>query len=131
MSKTIFEKAAEMSNLISHSEQEISIEIISGENRISLREKKQQTLLLKKLVDLKLLHAGCNRLAVVKLVKELTGLGLKEAKDLIDQVPYGDQSLNRSEIFLAIKIEEPKAISAKVILEEAGAKVQIVEKFNL
>ena len=130
MSKTIFEKAAEMSNLISDSEQEIHIEIVFGENRISLKGKKQQTLLLKKLVDLKLLHAGHNRLAIVKLIKEIYGLGLREAKEVVDQVPYGDQDLNGNGIFLAIEIEELKAISAKVMLEKAGAKVQIVEKFN-
>ena len=130
MSKTIFEKAAEISNLISDSEQEIHIEILSVENRISLKEKKQQSLLLRKLADLKLLHAGHNRLAVVKLVKDLTGLGLREAKEVVDRVPYGDQSLNGDGVLLAIEIEESKAISAKVMLEKAGAKVQIAEKFN-
>lgn len=59
--------------------------------------------------------AGASKLAVVKLVKEITGLGLKDAKDMVDGAPK------------AIKEGVPKdeAESAKKQLEEAGAEVEL------
>jgi large subunit ribosomal protein L7/L12 len=65
--------------------------------------------------DVVLKSAGPSKLAVVKLVKEMTGLGLKEAKDLVDNAPK------------AIKEGAPKdeAESLKKKLEEAGAEVEI------
>jgi large subunit ribosomal protein L7/L12 len=59
--------------------------------------------------------AGGSKLAVVKLVKELTGLGLKEAKELVDKAPN------------AIKEGVPKdeAEALKTQLEEAGAEVEL------
>lgn len=65
--------------------------------------------------DVVLNSAGAAKLAVVKLVKELTGLGLKEAKDLIDNAPK------------AIKEGVPKAQAEemKKKLEEAGAEVAL------
>jgi large subunit ribosomal protein L7/L12 len=59
--------------------------------------------------------AGANKLAIVKIVKELTGLGLKEAKDLVDGAPK------------AIKEGVDKATSEelKAKLVEAGAEVEI------
>ena len=53
--------------------------------------------------DVVLTEAGANKIAVIKVVRELTGLGLKEAKELVDGAP--------------------KAVKAK--LEEAGAKVEL------
>ncbi len=65
--------------------------------------------------DVMLLEAGGAKLGVVKVVKDLTGLGLKEAKDLVDGAPK------------AIKegIAKEEAESMKKALEEAGAKVEI------
>jgi large subunit ribosomal protein L7/L12 len=65
--------------------------------------------------DVVLKSAGAAKLAVVKAVKELTGLGLKEAKDLVDAAPK------------AIKEGIPKdeAEGLKKQLEEAGAEVEI------
>ena len=65
--------------------------------------------------DVVLKSAGASKLAVVKLVKELTGLGLKEAKDLVEGAPK------------AVKEDLPKADAeaAKKKLEEAGAKVAL------
>ena len=65
--------------------------------------------------DVVLKAAGANKLAVVKLVKELTGLGLKEAKDLVDGAPS------------AIKegIAKADAEGLKKQLEEAGAEVEL------
>lgn len=65
--------------------------------------------------DVVLKSAGASKLAVVKLVKEMTGLGLKEAKELVDGAPK------------AIKEGAPKdeAESLKSKLEEAGAEVEL------
>ena len=65
--------------------------------------------------DVVLLEAGAAKLGVVKIVKDLTGLGLKEAKDLVDGAPK------------AIKegIAKEEAESMKKTLEEAGAKVEV------
>jgi len=65
--------------------------------------------------DVILTAAGGSKLAVVKLVKELTGQGLKEAKDLVDNVPS------------AIKegVSKDEAESLKTSLEEAGAEVEL------
>jgi large subunit ribosomal protein L7/L12 len=65
--------------------------------------------------DVVLKAAGANKLAVVKAVKELTGLGLKEAKDLVDGAP--------SELKKGIAKDE--ADSLKKQLEEAGAEVEL------
>jgi large subunit ribosomal protein L7/L12 len=59
--------------------------------------------------------AGASKLAVVKLVKELTGLGLKEAKELVDNAP--------SPIKEAVSKDEAEALKAS--LEEAGAEVEL------
>lgn len=65
--------------------------------------------------DVILLEAGAAKLGVVKVVKDLTGLGLKEAKDLVDGAPK------------AVKegIAKEEAESIKKALEEAGAKVEV------
>ena len=62
-----------------------------------------------------LLEAGANKVSVIKAVRELTGLGLKEAKDLVDGAPK------------PVKEGVPKAAAeeAKKKLEEAGAKAEI------
>ncbi|MDD6228913.1 MAG: 50S ribosomal protein L7/L12 [Bacteroidales bacterium] len=65
--------------------------------------------------DVILKAAGASKLAVVKLVKELTGLGLKEAKELVDGAPS------------TVKEALPKAEAEgmKKQLEEAGAEVEL------
>ena len=65
--------------------------------------------------DVILKAAGASKLAVVKLVKELTGLGLKEAKDIVDSAPK------------AVKegISKDEAEGIKKSLEEAGAEVEL------
>jgi large subunit ribosomal protein L7/L12 len=65
--------------------------------------------------DVILKAAGPSKLAVVKLVKDLTGLGLKEAKDLVDAAPK------------AVKegISKDEAEGLKKSLEEAGAEVEV------
>ena len=65
--------------------------------------------------DVVLKAAGGSKLAVVKLVKELTGLGLKEAKDLVDNTP--------SSIKEAVSKDDAEGL--KKSLEEAGAEVEL------
>ena len=62
-----------------------------------------------------LADAGASKLNVIKVVRELTGLGLKEAKELVDGAP---KSLKTG-----VAKEEAEAMKAK--LEEAGAKVEL------
>ncbi|MBP3943007.1 50S ribosomal protein L7/L12 [Sphingobacteriaceae bacterium WQ 2009] len=65
--------------------------------------------------DVILKEAGGQKLAVVKLVKDLAGLGLKEAKDLVDGAP--------KEIKTGVSKDEAEALKKQ--LEEAGAVVEI------
>jgi large subunit ribosomal protein L7/L12 len=62
-----------------------------------------------------LLDAGANKVSVIKAVREITGLGLKEAKDLVDGAPK------------AVKegVSKADAEAAKKKLEEAGAKAEL------
>ena len=65
--------------------------------------------------NVELKEAGPNKIAVIKIVKEITGLGLGEAKALVDGAP--------KVIKEAVKTEDAKAIEAK--LKEAGAVVEL------
>ena len=62
-----------------------------------------------------LTSGGASKLAVVKLVKELTGLGLKEAKELVDAAPKAIKE----------KVSKEEAESLKAQLVEAGAEVEL------
>ncbi|WP_297990401.1 50S ribosomal protein L7/L12 [Anoxybacillus sp.] len=65
--------------------------------------------------DVILADGGAQKIKVIKVVRELTGLGLKEAKDLVDNTPKPVKE--------GVSKEEAEEIKAK--LEEAGAKVEI------
>ncbi len=65
--------------------------------------------------DVVLKGVGANKLAIVKLVKELTGLGLKEAKDIVDSAPAP----------LKEGVSKDEAEALKKSLEEAGAEVEL------
>ncbi len=65
--------------------------------------------------DVILKAAGGSKLAIVKLVKELTGLGLKEAKELVDKAPGPIKE----------GVSKDEAESLKSQLEEAGAEVEL------
>lgn len=65
--------------------------------------------------DVILKSAGQSKLAVVKLVKELTGLGLKEAKDVVDGAPKAIKE----------KVSKEEAEALKQQLTEAGAEVEL------
>ena len=70
--------------------------------------------------DVILKSAGAQKLAVVKLVKELTSLGLKEAKELVDAAPKP----------LKEGVSKDEANALKAQLEEAGAEVEVKSGFN-
>jgi large subunit ribosomal protein L7/L12 len=65
--------------------------------------------------DVVLKSAGANKLAIVKLVKELTGLGLKEAKDLVDAAPS----------VLKEGVAKDEAEGLQKSLTEGGAEVEL------
>jgi len=65
--------------------------------------------------DIELKNVGEQKIAVIKVVKEITGLGLKDAKDLVDAAP--------KQIKQGVKKEEAEEIKKK--LEEAGAIVEL------
>ena len=79
----------------------------AGAAPAAAEEKSEFTVVLK--------DAGANKIAVIKIVKELTGLGLGEAKALVDGAP--------KEIKENVPAEEAKEIEAK--LKEAGATVEL------
>lgn len=65
--------------------------------------------------DVILKSAGASKLAIVKLVKELTGLGLKEAKEVVDAAPKAIKE----------KVSKEEAEALKQQLVEAGAEVEL------
>ncbi|MEF9983890.1 MAG: 50S ribosomal protein L7/L12 [Oscillospiraceae bacterium] len=65
--------------------------------------------------DVVLLEAGASKMGVIKVVKELTGLGLKEAKEIVDNAP---KTLKEA-------VSKTEADEIKTKLEEAGAKVEL------
>ncbi|WP_239619163.1 50S ribosomal protein L7/L12 [Cohnella mopanensis] len=65
--------------------------------------------------DVLLVDAGASKINVIKAVREITGLGLKEAKDLVDNAPKAIKE----------KVAKEEADAVKAKLEEAGAKVEV------
>lgn len=65
--------------------------------------------------DVILTAAGANKIAVIKVVREITGLGLKEAKEVVDGAPKPVKE----------KVEKAEAEEIKKKLEEAGASVEV------
>ena len=65
--------------------------------------------------DVVLAEVGAEKIKVIKVVREVTGLGLKEAKDLVDNAPKPVKE--------AVSKDDAEAIKAK--LEEVGAKIEI------
>ena len=82
--------------------------VVSGGGEVAAEEAQTEfTVVLK--------EAGASKLAVVKAVKELTGLGLKEAKDLVDGAPANVKE----------GVSKDEAEGLKKSLEEAGAVVEL------
>jgi large subunit ribosomal protein L7/L12 len=84
-----------------------AVVVSGGGDAVAVEEQTEFTVVLK--------EAGASKLAVVKAVKELTGLGLKEAKDLVDAAP--------SNIKEGVTKDEAEGL--KKSLEEAGAVVEL------
>jgi large subunit ribosomal protein L7/L12 len=82
--------------------------VVSSESAAAVVEEKTA-------FDVILKAAGPNKLAVVKVVKELTGLGLKEAKDLVDGAPKPVKE----------GVDKATAEDLKAKLTEAGAEVEV------
>ena len=81
--------------------------VVAGGGDAAVEEQTEFTVVLK--------EAGASKLAVVKAVKELTGLGLKEAKDIVDSVPANIKE----------GVSKDEAEGLKKSLEEAGAVVEL------
>ena len=84
-----------------------AVVVAGGAGEAAAEEQSEFTVVLK--------DAGASKLAVVKAVKELTGLGLKEAKDLVDGTPANVKE----------GISKDEAEGLKKALEEAGAVVEL------
>ena len=65
--------------------------------------------------DVILTGAGASKINVIKIVREITGLGLKEAKDVVDNAPKAIKE----------KVSKEEADATKAKLEEAGASVEV------
>lgn len=65
--------------------------------------------------DVVLVDAGASKIGVIKVVRELTGLGLKEAKEVVESAPKAIKE--------GVSKDDAEAVKAK--LEEAGAKVEV------
>ena len=103
----------ELAELVSAIEEEFGVTaaapvaVVAGPAAAAAEEKTE--------FDVVLVDAGAAKLNVVKVVKEVTGLGLKEAKDMVDGAPKTVKE--------GASKEDAEALKAK--LEEAGAKVEI------
>jgi large subunit ribosomal protein L7/L12 len=84
-----------------------AVVVAAGGGEAAVEEQTEFTVVLK--------EAGASKLAVVKAVKELTGLGLKEAKDLVDSAPSNVKE----------GVSKDEAEGLKKSLEEAGATVEL------
>ena len=84
-----------------------AVVVAGGAGEAAAEEQTEFTVVLK--------DAGASKLAVVKAVKELTGLGLKEAKDLVDSTPANVKE----------GVSKDEAEGLKKSLEEAGAVVEL------
>ncbi len=108
--------ALELSQIVKHLEEEWGVSAAApaavmaapaGEAAAAADEKSEFTVTLK--------DGGTQKVAVIKAVKELTGLGLGEAKALVDNAPSAIKE----------KVSKDEAESAKKALEEAGATVSL------
>ncbi|MEI7918623.1 MAG: 50S ribosomal protein L7/L12 [Candidatus Saccharibacteria bacterium] len=109
--------ALELSQIVKHLENEwgvsaaapaAAVAVAAGEAAPTADEKSEFTV--------KLADAGSQKVAVIKAVKEITGLGLGESKAIVDGVPSTVKE----------KATKEEAAAAKKLLEEAGATVELV-----
>ena len=106
----------DLANLVKHMEEEfgvsaaapVAVAAVAGGGAAAVAEEKTA-------FNVELKAAGAQKIGVIKVVRELTGLGLKEAKDLVDGAPKMVKE--------GVKKEEAESMKAK--LEEAGATVEL------
>ena len=97
----------ELNDLVKACEEEFGVSAAAGAGAAAAEEKTE--------FDVELTEAGANKVKVIKVVREITGLGLKEAKDLVDNAPKTVKE--------AAAKEEAEEIKKK--LEAEGAKVTL------
>ena len=97
----------ELNELVKACEEEFGVSAAAGVVVAAAEEKTE--------FDVELVAAGASKVKVIKVVREITGLGLKEAKDLVDNAPKVVKE--------AVSKEEAEEIKAK--LEGEGAEVNI------
>ncbi len=98
----------ELNDLVKACEEEFGVSAAAGDDAGAAEEEKTE-------FDVELTEVGPNKVKVIKVVREATGLGLKEAKDLVDSAPKMVKE--------AASKEEAEDIKAK--LEAEGAKVTL------
>ena len=97
----------ELNDLVKACEEEFGVSAAAGVEAAAAEEKTE--------FDVELVSAGASKVKVIKVVREITGLGLKEAKDLVDNAPKVVKE--------AVSKEEAEEIKAK--LEGEGAEVNV------
>jgi large subunit ribosomal protein L7/L12 len=107
----------ELANLVKHMEEEFGVsaaapvQVAAGAAPAADAEGEAE----KTEFDVKLVSAGAAKINVIKVVKEISGLGLKEAKELVDSAPKAVKE----------KVAKDEAENLKKKLEEAGATVEL------
>lgn len=103
----------ELNDLVKKAEEEFGVSAAAGVAVVAAAgavEEEEKTEF-----DVELTEVGAEKIKVIKVVRELTGLGLKEAKDVVDNAPKVVKE--------AVSKEDAEAVKAK--LEEVGAKVTL------
>ena len=97
----------ELNDLVKACEEEFGVSAAAGAGAAAEEEKTE--------FDVELTEVGPNKIKVIKVIREITGLGLKEAKELVDGAPKAVKE----------KVSADDAEAAKAKLEEAGATVEV------
>lgn len=105
----------ELNDLVKAIEQEFGVTAAAAVAAAPAEEEKKEE---KTDFDIVLTSFGANKLSVIKIVKEITGLGLKESKDLVDAAASGPSKIKEN-------VAKADAEAVKEKLEAAGAKVEL------
>jgi large subunit ribosomal protein L7/L12 len=108
--------ALELSQIVKHLENEWGVSAAAPAAAVAVAAEAAPAEEGKSEFNINLKEAGSQKVAVIKAVKEITGLGLGEAKALVDNAPST----------LKEKANKEEAEKAKKLLEEAGATVELV-----
>lgn len=105
----------ELANLVKHMEEEFGVSAAAPVAVAAAAPAEAAAPAAKTEFTVELVSAGAGKINVIKVVKDLTGLGLKEAKDLVDAAPKAVKE----------KVSKAEAEDMKAKLEEAGATVEL------